>query len=77
MSEINVLGIMIPGWIIVPAGFLVWVTVLLLIKKAAFGAIRRIAEKTHTHIDDIFIQAADFPLTLLIFAGGGAGLGTG
>jgi len=72
MSEINVLGIMIPGWIIVPAGFLVWVTVLLLIKKAAFGAIRRIAEKTHTHIDDIFIQAADFPLTLLIFAGGGA-----
>jgi len=71
MSEINILGITISSWIIVPVIFLVWVTLLLFVKKAFFKVIKRVAQKTKTHLDDIFIQSADFPLTLFILASGG------
>ena len=72
MSEINIFGITISSWIIIPVIFLVWVTVLLFIKRGFFKVIKRISKKTKTQIDDIFIQSIDFPLTLLILASGGA-----
>ncbi|MBN1870211.1 MAG: mechanosensitive ion channel [Candidatus Omnitrophica bacterium] len=72
MTEISVFGLMISSWIVVPVVFLVWVTVLLFLKKIAFKIITRLAKKTKTELDDIFIQSADFPITLFILASGGA-----
>jgi len=72
MSEINVFGIAISSWIVIPVVFLVWVTILLFVKGSFFKIIKRVAKKTRTNLDDIFIQSLDFPLTLLILASGGA-----
>ena len=72
MSEINVFGVSVYAWLVIPVIFLVWVTVLLFVKKAFFKVIKKIAKKTKTQFDDIFVQSADFPLTLLILASGGA-----
>lgn len=72
MNELVIFGYKIHSWIIIPISFLIWVTILLFIKKAFFKGIKKIAEKTKTKFDDVFIQSADFPLTLLIFTSGGA-----
>ncbi len=72
MSEINILGVSVSIRIVIPVIFLVWVTVLFFVKKIFFTVIKKIAKKTKTRIDDIFVQSADFPLTLLILASGGA-----
>lgn len=56
----------IPVWILAPAVFLLWVGVLLVVKKTLFRAVRRLARETETPLDDAIIGAADFPLTLLI-----------
>lgn len=71
MFDLTLFGLTLPSWILLPAAFLVWVTALLCAKKMLFGVIRRFAAKTPTPLDDIFIKSSDFPLTLLIFAGGG------
>ena len=71
MTDVHILGITISSWIIIPVVFLVWVTVLLIVKRILFKAIRTFAHKTKTQIDDFFIKAADFPLTLLVFTSGG------
>lgn len=72
MNELSFFGIHISSWLIVPLVFLVWVTGLSVIKKCVFKTIQKFAERTKTQWDDIFVQSADFPLTLLIFVSGGA-----
>lgn len=72
MSRINMLGIFIPSWIIIPIAFLVWVAVLFFLKKLLLGSVRRLAGKTATSLDDILVQSLDLPLTLLIVTSGGA-----
>lgn len=72
MPEIDIFGITVSPWIAVPAAFFVWVTLLLFVKKRVFNVIKRLAGKTGTRLDDLFIRSADFPATLLIFASGGA-----
>ena len=72
MSEINVFGLAVSAWLVIPVIFLLWVTILLFAKTIFFKVIKKVAKKTKTQIDDIFIQSADFPLTLLILASGGA-----
>lgn len=71
MTEINILGWMPSSWIVIPIVYFLWVTVLMFIKRFVFKAVKRFAQNTQTQIDDIFIKAADFPLTLLIFTSGG------
>ena len=72
MSEFNIIGVAVSSGIVIPAVFLIWVTMLLFVKKVFFEFIKKIVKKTKTNIDDIFIQSADFPLTLLVLASGGA-----
>ncbi len=72
MQQIDIFGITVSTWIIIPAGCFVWITVLLLIKKRVFTIIKKLVGKTETKLDDVFIQSMDFPATLLIFASGGA-----
>ncbi|MBL7068571.1 MAG: mechanosensitive ion channel family protein [Candidatus Omnitrophica bacterium] len=43
---------------------------MLIIKKVIYGQIRRLADRTKTEIDNIVLDSADLPLTLLIFVTG-------
>jgi len=72
MKEISFLGMTISYIIFIPVVFLVWVTVLLVLKRILFGTIKRLSQMTKTHLDDIFVKAADFPIMLLVLASGGA-----
>lgn len=72
MTGITVLGYAITAWLAIPVALFVWVTVLLFIKKRLFAVIRKFTVKSTMQIDDLFIKSADFPVTLLIFASGGA-----
>jgi len=72
MTELNIFGFTVSQWLSIPLVYLVWVTGFLVLKRIAFSAITRLAQKTKTELDDIFIKAADFPLMLLIFTSGGA-----
>ena len=70
MKNLSLLGLDIPLAIYVPVFFLIWVSVLLIIKKMIFSRVRKLADKTVTKLDDIFLNALDLPLTLFIFASG-------
>ncbi|MCK5178303.1 MAG: hypothetical protein KAR32_02140 [Candidatus Omnitrophica bacterium] len=67
MSQIDVFGLAVSTWIVVPVIFLVWVTVLLFVKSIFFKVIRKVSKKTKTHLDDIFVQSADFPYDVAYF----------
>jgi small-conductance mechanosensitive channel len=70
MRDITILGITISAWIYAPVVYLVWVSLLLFIKKLIFARIEKFAAKTKTHIDDILLSALNFPIILLIFVSG-------
>ncbi len=72
MSAMSVpfLGIAVPAWIAVPLIYLIWVTLLFFAKKILFASMTKFAAKTKTQLDDLFVKASDFPLTLVIFTSG-------
>ncbi len=70
MENIDILGISVSAWIYAPVVYFVWVSSFLLIKKVFFIRIQRIAVKTRSKIDDVFLNALDIPLLLLIFVSG-------
>lgn len=43
----------------------------MVLKRILFVFVKRVISQTKTKIDDIFLRAADLPVTLLIFASGG------
>ena len=75
MQEIKIFNLTISVWILAPIVYFLWVTILLMVKVFVFRQVRKVAEMTKTKIDDIFLGALDFPLTLLIFVSGGAIIG--
>ncbi|MFH1656121.1 MAG: mechanosensitive ion channel family protein [Candidatus Omnitrophota bacterium] len=70
MQDITILNITIPALIYAPIVYLLWVSILLFIKKIVFDKIEKIAAKTSSKLDDIFLSALNFPLVLLIFVSG-------
>jgi len=72
MNNFDVFGFEVSPWIYLPLVYLLWVSLLLMVKRIAFKIIHKIAKKTKTKFDDILLSAADFPLLLLIFTSGGA-----
>jgi small-conductance mechanosensitive channel len=62
----------ISPWLLMPLVFFVWSGLLLMFKRVLFIAVKRLAKRTKTEIDDVFIRAADLPITLLIFTSAGA-----
>ncbi len=68
MNDIHWFGLTIAGWIKIPLLFLLWVVPLLFAKKILFLVIQRLAARTSTKLDDIFIQSANWPLSLIIVA---------
>ena len=71
MNDVSIFGVRFSVWLVVPLTYFVYVTLFLFIKRAGFSALQRMAKNTKTNLDDVFIGAADFPLTLLIFTSGG------
>ena len=71
-QTMNIFGYEAPMWIIIPVVFFLWVIIFMIIKRIVFAGIHRIAQKTKTQLDDIFIKSIDLPLNLLIFTSGGA-----
>ncbi|MCA9406793.1 MAG: mechanosensitive ion channel family protein [Candidatus Omnitrophica bacterium] len=72
MNTVTIFGYTMSSWIVLPVVFLLWITGLLFFKKIFFTALQKFAAKTKNNLDDIFLEAADFPLTLLIYTSGGA-----
>lgn len=72
--SIDLFGATIPDSIYVPVGSLlfiiVWMTLGLSIKAILFGRFRSWADKTESKLDDLFIEALNLPITLLIFCSG-------
>ncbi len=60
----------ISPWISVPAVFIAWAFIMTAVKKIAFAMVRKFAARTTTQLDDILLDALDFPLQLLIYATG-------
>ena len=53
--------------------FVVWIVLLLLIKRVVFGLLRRAIKGSDLY--NIFVHSVDMPLNLLIITGGGAVVG--
>ena len=70
MQTVSVVGFKIPLWIAAPVVYLIWVTLLIGIKKVVTAAVTRVVDKTKTRLDNIIVESADFPVTLLIFTSG-------
>ncbi len=71
MPAITIFGFSFSVGLVAPLAYLLWVTMLLAVKRIGFHYIKKLASKTKTRVDDIFMHAADFPLMLLIFSSGG------
>lgn len=70
MQHVTVMGSEVSLWIYIPLVYLIWVFIWLRAKKIFFAIIRRLTRTTKTQMDDIFLQAADIPLFLMIFSSG-------
>ena len=70
MQEITVFGVTISPWIYAPVVYFVWVIIFLIIKKIVFVNISKIAKKTESKLDDILLDALNFPLVLFAFVSG-------
>ncbi|MFH1776236.1 MAG: mechanosensitive ion channel family protein [Candidatus Omnitrophota bacterium] len=71
MKNLVLFGISVPAWIYAPVIYFVWVSGLFIVRRIVFNRIQRFAQRTHTQLDDIFIAALQFPLTLFIYVSGG------
>jgi small-conductance mechanosensitive channel len=69
-----VLGFAVPIWIVVPAFYLTWVIVGWIVKRTVFAWLRHVTSRTQTKLDDVLINAADLPITIMIFVWGVAAL---
>jgi len=57
-------------WVLGPTAFVSWIAVLLALKRAAYGALKRHAARTRSTWDDLLIEALHKPLLIAIFASG-------
>ena len=70
MTNVTLFGFDIHAAVYIPVLYFLWVSVFLILKVVLFGKIRSLADRTTTKLDDIFLDAANLPLVLLIFVSG-------
>ncbi|MFC1570256.1 mechanosensitive ion channel family protein [Candidatus Omnitrophota bacterium] len=70
MKDLTVLSVDIHPAVYIPVLYFVWVSVFLILKKVIFDRVKKLADRTVTKLDDIFLNALDLPLTLFIFVSG-------
>jgi small-conductance mechanosensitive channel len=66
MEYLNIFGLHIPLWAAALALFTAWVFLGWTLKKAAFIWLNAISKKSDTPLDDILIDALDWPVTILV-----------
>lgn len=57
-------------WILGPLAFLLWLAVLLAVKKIVIGSLQRVAARTPWSWDDVLVRAVSAPLLIAIVASG-------
>lgn len=57
-------------WVLAPAALVLWIAVLLVVKKIGLGALRRVASRTRWTWDDVLVQSLSTPLLIAILASG-------
>ena len=57
-------------WILGPLAFLLWLTVLLVVRKVVIGSLQRVAARTPWSWDDVLVRAVSAPLLIAIVASG-------
>ena len=57
-------------WVQGPAAFLLWVAFFLIVQRIVFGAMRRVAARTHWTWDAVLVRALSLPLRIAIVASG-------
>ncbi len=70
MKGITLFNLTISAWVYAPIIYFLWVSFFLLAKRVLYKRVRSFAQKTKTRLDDVFLEALDLPLTLLIFVSG-------
>jgi len=70
MNDIIIQGFTISPWFYAPVLYLAWVCFFLIVKKAFYVHIQRLAQKTESKLDDIILDALNFPLVLFIVSSG-------
>ena len=66
----EILGFPVSVRVIVPAFYIVWVSVGWTIKRIVFAWLKHLSARTETQLDDIFISAANWPVSVMIFVWG-------
>ncbi len=72
MKEIVLFGLEIPNTIFIPVAYFLWISILLIVKKAFFRRAHKFAKETKLKADNVVLKALDLPLTLIIFTSGAA-----
>ena len=57
MNSIMIFNVEISAWIYAPAVYLVWVSLLLALKKILFNRIKYWVGRTKTRLDDVIVHA--------------------
>ena len=70
MKDIKLFSLVVSAWMYAPVIYLLWVSILWVIKRIIFVKIEKFAAKTSSKLDDIVLNALNFPLVLLIFVSG-------
>jgi small-conductance mechanosensitive channel len=63
-------GLLSSPWVQGPIGFVLWMSLLLFLRRVLLRSLRRVAARTHWTWDDVIIQALSGPLLIAIFASG-------
>lgn len=66
MNTISFIGLNIPSWAAALILFMGWVSIGWTIKKAVFIWLNAISKKSDTPLDDVLIDALDWPVTVLV-----------
>lgn len=70
MEQIKTSFLAFPDWLTAVVILIVWIVVGLFVKQLFFWNLKRISQKTKTQLDDFFIKAASFPITLVVVVTG-------
>jgi small-conductance mechanosensitive channel len=70
MRDLSTSGLALSPWVLAPAAFVLWVAVLLVARRIALAAMRRVASRTRWAWDDALVEGLSTPLLIAILASG-------
>ncbi len=67
MAPVEVFGMTLPTRVVIPAVYVTLIVFGWTVKKVLFAWLRHLTSRTETTIDDVIIEAANWPITVMIF----------